>query len=96
MSDTETRPETRSAARAAERARRSARPTFVAPRRSPFSRRETPPGPRATFSQLLPFLFEHRPVLRSAGYRLSTFMRACAAQYSFYLQPQPLPAMECV
>ena len=64
MSDTETRPETRSAARAAERAaRRSARPIFVAPRRSPFSRRETPPGPRATFSQLLPFLFEHRPVL---------------------------------
>ncbi|MBM7504074.1 ABC transporter ATP-binding protein [Agromyces aurantiacus] len=33
-------------------------------RRSPFGRRgETPPGPRATFRQLLPFLFEHRPVL---------------------------------
>ncbi|HEX6364662.1 MAG TPA: ABC transporter ATP-binding protein [Agromyces sp.] len=32
-------------------------------RRSPFARRDTPPGPRATFSQLLPFIFEHRPVL---------------------------------
>ncbi|WP_448003755.1 ABC transporter ATP-binding protein [Agromyces bauzanensis] len=32
-------------------------------RRSPFARRETTPGPRATFSQLLPFIFEHRPVL---------------------------------
>jgi len=65
MSDTETRPETRSAARAAERAARRplGRATFIAPRRSPFSRRETPPGGRATFSQLLPFIFEHRPVL---------------------------------
>ncbi|KRC60537.1 ABC transporter [Agromyces sp. Root81] len=32
-------------------------------RRSPFSRRATATGPRATFSQLLPFIFEHRPVL---------------------------------
>lgn len=32
-------------------------------RRSPFARRATPPGPRATFRQLLPFIFEHRPVL---------------------------------
>src|SRR6478735_9557235 len=33
-------------------------------RRSPFARRGTPPtGPRATFRQLLPFIFEHRPVL---------------------------------
>ncbi len=32
-------------------------------RRSPFARRPTPDGPRATFSQLLPFIFEHRPVL---------------------------------
>lgn len=33
-------------------------------RRTPFGRRgETPPGPRATFRQLLPFIFEHRPVL---------------------------------
>lgn len=31
-------------------------------RRSPFARPETT-GPRATFSQLLPFIFEHRPVL---------------------------------
>ena len=33
--------------------------------------------------------FEHRRVLRSAGYGLGTFLRACAAQYSFYLQPPP-------
>ena len=32
-------------------------------RRSPFARPETTSGPRATFSQLLPFIFEHRPVL---------------------------------
>lgn len=33
-------------------------------RRSPFSRGgKTATGPRATFRQLLPFLFEHRPVL---------------------------------
>lgn len=33
-------------------------------RRSLLGRRgETPPGPRATFRQLLPFIFEHRPVL---------------------------------
>jgi hypothetical protein len=29
---------------------------------------------------------EHRRVLRSAGFRLGTFMRACLAQYSFYLE----------
>ena len=29
----------------------------------------------------------HRGVLRRAGYRISTFLRACAAQYSFYLEP---------
>lgn len=33
-------------------------------RRNPFARRgDTAPGPRATFRQLLPFIFEHRPVL---------------------------------
>ncbi|MFC9560249.1 ABC transporter ATP-binding protein [Agromyces sp. NPDC056965] len=32
-------------------------------RRSPFSRRGEATGPRATFRQLLPFIFEHRPVL---------------------------------
>ena len=33
--------------------------------------------------------FGHRRVLRSAGYGLTTFTRACAAQYSFYLEPPP-------
>jgi len=37
--------------------------TSTTTRRSPFARRPTPSGPRATFRQLLPFIFEHRPVL---------------------------------
>jgi hypothetical protein len=31
----------------------------------------------------------HRPVLKAAGYRMRTFLRACDAQYSFYLEPPP-------
>jgi ABC-type multidrug transport system fused ATPase/permease subunit len=50
MSDTQTRTDTPAEPRAEIR-------------RSPFARRPTPSGPRATFSQLLPFIFEHRPVL---------------------------------
>jgi hypothetical protein len=34
----------------------------------------------------------HRCVLRSAGYGIGTFMRACAAQYSFYVEPPRLHA----
>jgi len=34
-----------------------------APRRSPFRRPPKPEGPRATFRQLLPFIFEHKAVL---------------------------------
>jgi hypothetical protein len=34
----------------------------------------------------------HRPVLRSAGYRFASFLRACSAQYTFYLEPPPLRA----
>ncbi|HET6672978.1 MAG TPA: ABC transporter ATP-binding protein [Agromyces sp.] len=41
----------------------SDRTTRAQTRRSPFARRPMPEGPRATFSQLLPFIFEHRPVL---------------------------------
>ncbi|QAY74640.1 ABC transporter ATP-binding protein [Agromyces protaetiae] len=36
-------------------------------RRSPFARRAERGGPRATFKQLLPFIFEHRPVLVWVG-----------------------------
>ena len=36
--------------------------TETRPRRSPFAR-EAEEGPRARFSQLLPYLFEHKPVL---------------------------------
>jgi hypothetical protein len=35
----------------------------------------------------------HRRVLRSAGYRIGTYMRACAAQYSFYLEAPSLQAV---
>jgi hypothetical protein len=31
--------------------------------------------------------FTHRPALRAAGYRLSSFLRACDAQFGFYLRP---------
>lgn len=41
----------------------SDRETRAETRRNPFARRATPDGPRATFRQLLPFIFEHRPVL---------------------------------
>jgi len=34
----------------------------------------------------------HRPVLRQAGYRQSSFMRACRAQYAFYMQPAQVAA----
>jgi hypothetical protein len=40
--------------------------------------------------------FEHRSVLRSAGYSVATFLRACAAQYSFYLEPPHIQAVEYV
>ncbi len=29
----------------------------------------------------------HRPVLEAAGYSVSTFIRACSAQWTFYLEP---------
>jgi hypothetical protein len=34
----------------------------------------------------------HRAVLRSAGYDMAGFLRACATQYDFYLEP---PGIEC-
>ncbi|CAN5295253.1 ABC transporter ATP-binding protein [soil metagenome] len=37
--------------------------TTAAPSRSPFARRRPESGPRASFAQLLPFLFEHKAVL---------------------------------
>ena len=41
----------------------SERTTRAETRRSPFARRATPSGPRASFRQLLPYLIEHRGVL---------------------------------
>jgi hypothetical protein len=40
--------------------------------------------------------FGHRRVLRSAGYSVATFLRACAAQYSFYLDPPQIHGVEYV
>jgi hypothetical protein len=37
--------------------------------------------------------FTHRPVLRAAGYRMGSFLRACGSQYAFYLEP-PLTRTE--
>jgi hypothetical protein len=34
--------------------------------------------------------FSHRAVLRAPGYRFVTFLRACSAQYAFYLEAPPL------
>jgi hypothetical protein len=31
----------------------------------------------------------HRAVLKQSGYGLVGFLRACTAQYKFYLQPPP-------
>jgi hypothetical protein len=33
----------------------------------------------------------HRALLRQVGYRAGSFLRACAAQYDFYLEPAPRP-----
>lgn len=33
----------------------------------------------------------HRALLRHAGYRAGSFLRACTAQYDFYLEPAPRP-----
>jgi hypothetical protein len=35
--------------------------------------------------------WSHLRVLRGAGYRIGTFTRACAAQFSFYLEPPRTP-----
>ena len=36
--------------------------------------------------------FTHGRVLRGAGYRLRTYLRACAAQFAFYLESPPIKA----
>ena len=60
MSTTETATRRSNRADRSTRTGRTTRPS----RRSPFARGGgEPTGPRATFRQLLPFLFEHRPVL---------------------------------
>ena len=58
---------------------------------SPMSRAARVAAHRAFFAgaSLLVWL-THRRVLRIAGYRMSTFLRACAAQYPFSLKPPQL------
>jgi hypothetical protein len=57
-------------------------------RKRPFARAVQSVLNRAFFtSTSLVVWLTHRRVLRAAGYRVPTFLRACAAQYSFYLEP---------
>jgi hypothetical protein len=59
-------------------------------KKTPVARRLQAAAMRVFFTGAsLVVWLEHKHVLRSAGYHLSTFMRACAAQYSFYLEPPP-------
>lgn len=63
-SETPTRRAERESRRTARPGRPGARGGARSRRGSPFGRRgDAPQGPRATFRQLLPFIFEHRPVL---------------------------------
>jgi hypothetical protein len=64
-------------------------------RKRPFARTATGLLHRAFFTGVsLVVWFTHRPVLHAAGYRLRTFLRACGAQFSFYLEPPPHTALE--
>ena len=38
----------------------------------------------------------HRRVLRAAGYRMQTFLRACSAQFDFYLEPRLNPSRQVI
>ena len=61
--------------------------------KSPASRAARVAAHRAFFtSASLVVWLTHRRVLCRAGYRMTTFLRACAAQYSFYLEPPPIQA----
>ena len=62
-------------------------------RRSPLARAMLTAALRAFFAgTALAVWFTHKRVLRAAGYRLNSFVRACNAQYAFYLEPPPLAA----
>jgi hypothetical protein len=64
------------------------------------------PAPARAASRLLHRMFftaaacvvwlTHRGVLRSAGYRFGSFLRVCAAQYSFYLEAPALKRRDAV
>jgi hypothetical protein len=62
-------------------------------RRSPLARATLTFLHRAFFTGASVVVWlTHRQVLRGAGYRIGSFLRACAAQYSFYLEPPRIPA----
>jgi hypothetical protein len=60
-------------------------------RRSPTARVAAEAALRALFTSAAFIIWiKHRRVLRAAGYDMTGFMRACAAQFAFYLEPPPV------
>jgi hypothetical protein len=60
-------------------------------RRSPAARAAAETLLRATFTGAAFIIWlKHRRVLEAAGYAMGSFMRACAAQFAFYLEPPPV------
>jgi hypothetical protein len=60
-------------------------------RRNPVARAALTAARRAFFTgTALTVWLTHTRVLRAAGYRMSTFLRACDAQYAFYLERPPI------
>jgi len=60
-------------------------------RRSPAARAAAEAMLRASFTVAAFILWtKHRRVLKAAGYRMGSFLRACHAQFSFYLEPPPV------
>lgn len=57
-------------------------------RRSPLARAAAAALLHAAFTGASVIIWlKHRRVLRAAGYEMSSFLRACAAQFAFYLEP---------
>jgi hypothetical protein len=60
-------------------------------RRSPAARATAEAMLHATFTVAAFMIWmKHRRVLKAAGYDMGSFMRACAAQFAFYLEPPPM------
>jgi hypothetical protein len=62
-------------------------------RRSPAARTVANSFLRIHFTMAALLIWkQHRHVLKSAGYDMRSFMRACSAQFVFYLEPPPVRA----